>query len=144
MNLNHLSDNELISHIIKYDDDPVRVRLATYMERIAGALIDDLEYAGMDPTYCTFTTDWGSDRLPGEYIRHLEEEVDIRDREIRDLVEELDKMKLRSIVEVMDEFRNEIARLDRNVRAANEDMRRLEIQRDNALTQLNMWTTLNA
>jgi t-SNARE complex subunit (syntaxin) len=144
MNLNHLSDNELISYIIKYDDDPVRVRLATYMERIAGALIDDLEYAGMDPTYCTFTTEWGSDRLPGQYITHLEEEVDIRDREIRDLVEELDKMKLRSIVEVMDEFRNEIARLDRTVRAANEDMRRLEIQRNDALNQLNMWTTLNA
>ena len=144
MNLNHLTDNELISHIIRYDNDPVRVRLATYMERIAGALIDDLEYAGMDPTYCTFTTEWGSDRLPGQYITHLEEEIDIRDREISDLRGELHKMKLRSIVEVMDEFRNEIDRLDRKVRAANEDMRRLEIQRDDALNQLNMWTTLNA
>jgi hypothetical protein len=84
-----LTDEELIDRVIKFSEDPEKLQLATYMERIKGAIIDDLEDAGMDVTFCTFRTEWGSDRLPGQYITHLEEEIKIRDDTIAELQAEL-------------------------------------------------------
>ena len=37
-----LTDEELIDRVIKFSDDPEKIQLATYMERIKGAIIDDL------------------------------------------------------------------------------------------------------
>lgn len=103
-----LTDKELIDYTIKFSNDPEKVRLATYMERIAGAIIDDLLDAGMDDTYCTFRTDWGSDRLPGQYITHLEEEISIRDDSILQLQKELDELKARTVLDLLVELRQEI------------------------------------
>ena len=72
-----MTDNELIDYTIKFDTDPVRVRLATYMDRHPGAILDDLERAGMDETHCTFRSEEnGNTYLPGQYISHLENEIE--------------------------------------------------------------------
>lgn len=143
MELSHLSDMELINHVIKHDTDPVRLRLATYMERIKGAIIDDLEDAGMDPTYCTFTTEWGSERLPGQYIMHLEEELQIRDDNIHELSTELEQQKARTIADLIQELNQDIQAMKHNVKCADIERRAAETERDIAKDKLSMWAKLN-
>ena len=119
-----LTDEELIDRVIKFSDDPEKIQLATYMERIKGAIIDDLIDAGMDNTYCTFTTEWGSDRLPGQYITHLEEEIQLRDNTIAELKQEIKTAKY-----VADEARAEQDRAEKD----------RSIMKD----KLSMWAKLN-
>lgn len=138
-----LSDAELINHVIKHDSDPVRVRLATYMERIKGAIIDDLEDAGMDATYCTFRTEWGSDRLPGQYITHLEEEIKIRDDTIAELQAELEERKSLTIADLIVELRQSITTSEYVAKEARKELWQAEKERDVAKDRLSMWAKLN-
>lgn len=108
MKLDHLTDKELINHVIKFDDDPVRIRLATVNERTSGAIWDDLVDAGMDETYCTFQSEWGGEYHAGRYIMHLEEEIQIRDDELYQLRRELEEQKARTIADLIKELNQEI------------------------------------
>lgn len=108
MNLNHLTDKELIDYTIKFSDDPEKIRLATAMERIEGAIIDDLVDAGMNETWCTFTSEYGGDYHPGRYIMHLEDEIKIRDDEIHRLLEELEERKALTIANLIVELTQQI------------------------------------
>jgi hypothetical protein len=143
MELSHLTDDELINYTIKFSDDPIKVRLATYMERIKGSIIDDLEYAGMDPTYCTFRTEWGSDRLPGQYISHLEEEIQIRDDTIAELQAELEERKALTIAGLIAELKQEIKTNKYIADEARAEQYRVE--KDHAIMKdkLSMWAKLN-
>jgi hypothetical protein len=143
MELSHLSDNELIDYIIKHDTDPVRVRLATYMQRVPGAIIDDLEAAGMDSTFCTFMTEWGSERLPGQYINHLEEEIKIRDGTIAELQEELEQQKARTIVDLIGELKQQIKTAEWMAEEARRDRDKAEGDHAIMKSKLSMWTKLN-
>ena len=138
-----LTDNELIDRVIKFSDDPEKIQLATYMERIKGAIIDDLEYAGMDPTYCTFTTEWGSSRLPGQYITHLEEEIQIRDNTILELQAELEERKALTIAGLIEELLQTIRAEQYNVKESRDQQHRAETERDDAKSKLSMWNKLN-
>mgnify|MGYP000034195920 CR=1 FL=1 len=104
----HLTDKELIDYTIKFSDDPEKVRLATAMERITGAIIDDLVDAGMDDTFCTFRSEWGGEYHPGRYISLLEDEIRIRDEDILQLREELEELKARTVLDLLVELRQEI------------------------------------
>lgn len=142
MKLNHLTDDELVKYIINLDDDPVRVRLATYMERIKGAIMDDLLDAGMDETYCTFRTDWGSERLPGQYIKHLEEELGIAHNELHELRDELAEQKARTVAELIAELRQEITTQGYMRREAELAKDRAEEEAKDAKEKLKMWNHL--
>jgi hypothetical protein len=143
MELSHLSDNELIDYVIKHDTDPVRVRLATYMQRVPGAIIDDLEDAGMDSTFCTFMTEWGGERLPGQYIMHLEEEIKIRDDTIAELQAELEQQKARTIVDLIMELKQEIKTSEWMAQEARRERDYAEADRKLMKDKLSMWTKLN-
>lgn len=143
MELSHLTDRELIDRTIKFSDDPVKVRLATIMERVQGAIIDDLEDAGMDVTYCTFRTEWGSDRLPGQYITHLEEEIQIRDDTILELQKELEELKARTVIDLIAELRQDIKTSEYMATEARKETRQAEHERDVAKDRLSMWAKLN-
>ena len=89
----NMTDNELIDYTIKFDNDPVRVRLATYMDRHPGAILDDLERAGMDQTDCTFRDkDTCNDYLPGQYISHLEDEIDYLEEKLAEAYKEIEAL----------------------------------------------------
>jgi hypothetical protein len=109
MNLNHLTDNELIDYVIKYDDDPVRVRLATHMQRVHGAIIDDLVFAGMDDVWCTFNSVVnGGEYHSGDYIRHLENEIEYLQNEVSQNLKEIENLKARTIMDLIGELKQEI------------------------------------
>lgn len=139
---NFLTDEELIDRVIKFSDDPEKVRLATYMERIKGSIMDDLLDAGMDDTYCTFRTEWGSEKLPGQYIMHLEEELKLRDERILELQEELEERKTLTVSALISELHSKINTLDWTARDAHKEKVKAEQERDHAKEQLKMWNHL--
>lgn len=138
-----LTDDELIDHVIKFSTDAEKLQLATYMERIKGVIIDDLEDAGMNPTYCTFQTEWGSDRLPGQYITHLEEEIRIRDDTIAELQAELEERKALTIAGLIAELNQQIKTSNWAAEEARKETRKAEEAMYKAKDRLSMWAKLN-
>jgi hypothetical protein len=139
-----MTDNELIDYTIKFDTDPVRVRLATYMDRHPGAIIDDLERAGMDETYCTFKSKITySDYLPGQYINHLEEEVRFLQEQLEEAQNEIEKLKPMKVSELIAQLREAIT--TEKFSREREERSRYEMQQehDKMKDKLNMWAILN-
>ena len=140
MNLTILSDNELIEYIIKHDDDPIRVRLATHMQRVAGAIIDDLERAGMDETFCTFrsvVTD--TEYLPGEYISHLENEIEYINEQRSQADKEIAELQARTVAQLIQELNQEITTEKFHAREAREAKYKAEEKARIATDKLDMW-----
>lgn len=138
----HLTDKELVDYTIKFSNDPEKVRLATYMERVEGAIIDDLVDAGMDDTWCTFRSEYGGSYHPGQYIRHLEEELEIHKDSILQLQNELDELKARTVLDLLVELRQEIKTANWMAEEARRE--RDYAQADHALMKdkLKMWNHL--
>ena len=142
MNTAHLSDRELISHTIKFSSDPEKIRLATAIERISGAIIDDLVDAGMDETYCTFRSEWGGEYHPGQYISLLEDEVRHRDDSIRELIKEVEELKSRTIMDFIQEVNQELTTAKYLVEQANQDRDAEKTARRKAERELEVWDVL--
>lgn len=142
MKIDHLTDKELINHIIKFSDDPVRLRLATANERITGAIWDDLVDCGMDETYCTFRSEWGSDLHTGQYINHLREELSIAHDELHQLREELEEQKARTIADLINELNQQITTEKFIAAEARRERDKAEAARAHASDQLKMWNHL--
>ncbi len=142
MMLTHLTDRELINHVIKFDDDPIRVRLATANERTSGAIWDDLVDVGMDETYCTFTSEWGSNMHVGRYIQHLREELTIRDDELHQLREELEEQKARTIADLINELNQRITTEQYLAKEARHEANKAKEEAAKAKEQLKMWNHL--
>lgn len=149
MNLDHLTDEELIEYVWRHDTDPVRVRLATSMMRLHGGIIDDLYWAGMeDGPLMEFYSEYnGSKYTPGGYIRHLTNELEMTmkeldkvNKELAELQHKTDAMTLAEYIRVL-----QLQAVEAKSEAKHhEDMRRAaERGRDYAMEQLDAWTTLN-
>lgn len=144
MNLNHLSDNELIDYIIKYDDDPIRVRLATHMQRVSGAIVDDLLDAGMDDTWCNFhSVVNGANYHPGQYVRHLENEVEYLNDKLSDANKEIKNLQARTVMEVFAELKQEIKTIEWCRDEAYRDRDKSQENEKIMKSKLNMWAELN-
>ena len=144
MNISNLSDNELIEYVIKHDDDPVRIRLATYMDRHPGAILDDLERAGMDETHCTFRDkDTCNDYLPGQYIIHLEGEISYLQEQLDQAYKEIEELKPMSVSELIEQLRQEITTEKFMRQAAERSRHNAHQEREEMKNKLDMWAILN-
>ena len=142
MRLEGLTDSELINHVIKFDNDPIRIRLATANERTSGAIWDDLVDVGMDETYCTFTSEWGSTMHVGRYIQHLREELELRDDELRQLRDELEEQKARTIADLINELNQQITTEKYIAKEARMERDKAVDQAKDATEKLRMWNHL--
>ena len=133
------TDKELIDYTLKFDTDPVRIRLAKVMDNMPGAILDDLEDAGMDPVFCNFENTY----LPGQYIRHLESELDIYHGENAQLREELEELKARTVMDLIAELKQEIKTADWMAAEARRERDQLQGDHDKMKSKLSMWTKLN-
>lgn len=137
--MNHLTDQELIDYTLKFDTDPVRIRLAKVMDNMPGAIIDDLEDAGMDPVFCNFENTYS----PGQYIRHLETELEFYHNENAQLRGELDELKARTVMDLIAELKQEIKTADWMAAEARRERDKLQGEHDLMKSKLSMWTKLN-
>lgn len=143
MELNHLTDDELIDHVIRYDTDPIRVKLATVMQRTKGAIIDDLVYAGMDETFCEFRSIVNETTYhPGQYISHLEDEVKYLEDRLAQELKEIQNLKARTVAELIQELNEQIETEKYNVRVAREYQQKAEKKAEEATHKLDMWAIL--
>lgn len=131
--MDYLTDRELIDYVLKHETDPIRVRLAGVMERMPGCILDSLEDAGMDPERCTFENTYD----PGQWIRHLENEIDFLSNELHEAQEKLAALEKRTVLEFMREIGQTVQTLE--VRLAN-----AEADAKDAKSKLSMWSKLNA
>ena len=113
MNYDIMTDQELLHYLDLYATDPLVLRLARMLGNTHSGLIADLAEAGMDPDTWQFSTDWGS-MYPGEYIEdlrnalsHAESELNEVKSQLEDVVEERDELKTRSIMDFVEEVRQE-------------------------------------
>lgn len=139
-----MTDNELIDYTIKFDNDPVRVRLATYMDRHPGAILDDLERAGMDETFCTFKSKITyTEYLPGQYISHLEDEVSYLQEQLDQALTEIEEMKTMKVSELIGQLRQEVV-TEKHMRERAERSRyEAHQEREQMKNKLDMWAILN-
>ena len=138
-----LTDKELIDYTIKFSDDAEKIRLATVMERVTGAIIDDLIDAGMNETWCTFRSEWGGEFHPGQYIKLLEDEISHRDFQIKQLHDELEEQKARTIADLIAELNQQITTEKYLAQQAKDETRKAYKEAEVAKDKLSMWAKLN-
>lgn len=140
----NMTDNELIDYTIKFDNDPVRVRLATYMDRYPGAILDDLERAGMDETFCTFrSVVTSTEYLPGEYISHLENEIEYLNEQLKQALDEIEEMKTMKVSELISQLRQEVVTEKYMRERAERSRYEAHQEREEMKSKLDMWAILN-
>jgi hypothetical protein len=137
--MNHLTDTELINYTIKFDTDPVRLRLATVMDRMPGCILDSLEDAGMDPDTCLFENTYDA----GQYIRHLESELDVYHDENNQLRKELDELKARTVLDLLVELKSQIKTAEWMAEEARRERDYAQADRKLMKDKLSMWAKLN-
>lgn len=138
--MNHLTDKELIDHVLKFDTDPIRIRLAKVMDNMPGCILDSLEDAGMDPETCTFENIYD----PGQFIRHLEGELDVYQEENQQLRAELEELKARTVLEFIAELKQEIKTAEWMAAEARRERDKAEGEYKIMKSKLSMWAKLNA
>jgi hypothetical protein len=112
------------------------------VERVEGSIIDDLVDAGMDETFCTFRSEWGGEYHPGQYIRLLEDEITDRDFKIKQLHDELEEQKARTIADLIAELTTEIRTQQYLVKEAKDETRKAYKEAEDAKEKLKMWNHL--
>lgn len=137
--MNHLTDNEFIDYVLKFSTDPEKIRLATVMDRMPGCILDSLEDAGMDPETCLFENTWDC----GQYIRHLESEMDVYYEENQQLRKELEELKARTVMDLIAELKQEIKTIEWMAAEARRERDYAEADRKLMKDKLSMWTKLN-
>ena len=113
-----MTDSELIDYTLKFDTDPVRVRLAKIMDNMPGIILDELEQAGMDPERCTFENTYS----PGQYITHLESEIDYLNRELQETQAKLAERETLTVSELIAELHRDADNAHRKVALANKQV----------------------
>lgn len=139
MNLDHLTDSELIQHIIKHDDDPIRVRLATYMDNMPGRILDGLERAGMNPETCLHENLYES----GEYITHLENEIECLSNELDDTQRKLRDRETMSVSELIEELHHAARSAEHRASAATQRARDADQEREEMRSKMKVWRAIS-
>ena len=149
MNYNAMTDIELMHYLDLYSDDPVIRRLIDVLTRTRGAIISDLEYAGMDPQTWTFQDDYHR-MFPGQYITDLRHQRDDLESELnhekykREEAEtELNELKTRSIMDFVQEVWQEKRTASFKVSEAMKETAQVKEQNAKLKEQLDMWARMN-
>jgi hypothetical protein len=149
MNYNAMTDLELLHYLDIYSDDPLIRRLIEVLEKTRGAIISDLEDAGMDPQTWTFGDGWEK-MFPGQYItdlenrlRYAEDELDGANYKLEQAEEERDKLKTRNIMQFIEEVWQEKRAATHKVTEVQKEINRVTEQNAKLREQIDMWGNLN-
>lgn len=150
MNLNALSDDELLDYLDRYSEDPVMKRLVDILLRKQQGIISDLVAAGMDPQDWTFCTDHYNHYYPGQFISHLKNEIDYIENELidyqdkyNDAKEEIKRLKARGIVEIMAEIKSDIQRVESERDHARQERDQAIINERRTRDKMKVWTAIS-
>ena len=149
MNYDIMTDEELLNYLDVYSDDPLIRRIVRILSRTRGALLNDLENAGMDRVTWQFETDW-QHLYPGDYIIHLRNELNALDRDAEELRQQLyesererDDLKTRSIMDFVQEVWQEKKTASYIVSEAQAEANAQRKENDRLKEQIDMWGKMN-
>lgn len=149
MNYHSMADHELLHYLDLSSDDPLIRRLINVLRRTRGALIDDLESAGMDSQSWTFGEGWNK-YSPGQYIEelrndvsHAEDELELAQDELRQVIDERDQLKTRTIMQFITEVQKEQNAAASRENAAYKEAARVREENDKLREQIDMWGAMN-
>lgn len=149
MNYNSMSDTEILHYLDLYSDDPLIRRLINVLAKTRGALIDDLEHAGMDSQSWTFGEGWGK-FSPGQYIeelrndvRRVEDELELAQEELEQMRDERDQLKTRNITQFIEEVKQEKKANQDLVKDAMATVQAYKKENERLKEQIDMWGRLN-
>jgi DNA repair exonuclease SbcCD ATPase subunit len=149
MNYHSMSDQELLHYLDLSSDDPLIRRLINVLAKTRGALIDDLEHAGMDSQSWTFGEDWNT-FSPGQYIEELrndveraEDELRLAQHELMDLQDECHRLSTRTIMQLIEEVQQEKANSVSRANEAWTETNRVRKENDKLREQIDMWGAMN-
>lgn len=133
------TDKELIDYTLKFDTDPVRVRLAKVMDKMPGFILQRLEDVGMNPETCMFENCYD----PGDYITHLETQIEWLNNDMQELQEKLREYETMTVLEFMNDVRRKLEAEKRHNELLQQDIRKAVDEKDHMKSKLSMWTKLN-
>jgi len=149
MNYNSMSDYELLHYLDLSSDDPLIRRLINVLAKTRGALIDDLESAGMDSQSWTFGEGWNT-FSPGQYIEELrndvrraEDELELAQEALEQAIDERDQLKTRNIMQLITEAQQEKNAAASRANEAWTETNRVRKENDKLREQIDMWGRLN-
>ena len=149
MNYNSMTDTELLHYLDLSSNDPLIRRLINVLAKTRGALIDDLESAGMDSQSWTFGEGWNK-YSPGQYIEELrndvsraEDELELAQEELEQMRDERDQLKTRNIMQFIDEVNKEKIRCSLIASDAMKESNKVREENDKLREQIDMWGRLN-
>jgi hypothetical protein len=149
MNYRSMSDQELLHYLDLTSNDPLIRRLINVLAKTRGALIDDLESAGMDSQSWTFGEGW-TKYSPGQYIEELrndlrqaEDELELAQAELEQAIDERDQLKVRGVMQLIDEVNKEKIRCSLMASDAVKESNRVREENDKLREQIDMWGKLN-
>ena len=149
MNYTAMSDHELMHYLDIYSEDPVVRRLIGVLARTRGALINDLEAAGMDSQSWTFGEGWNK-FSPGQYIQELrhdveraEDELRLAQHELQDLEDECNQLRTRTVVQLIEEVQQEKKASASRANEAWKEANRVREENTKLREQIDMWGSLN-
>jgi hypothetical protein len=128
MNLNHLSDDELLRYLDKYSEDPIMRRVVDILLYKQDSIISDLVAAGMDPQDCTFSENSFNYYNPGEYITHLTNEIDSIETDLENAQYDLREAEIKI-------KRQEARTVSALIAELNEQLNQMASERDQAWRQ---------
>jgi DNA repair exonuclease SbcCD ATPase subunit len=144
-----MSDTEILHYLDLYSDDPLIRRLINVLAKTRGALIDDLEHAGMDSQSWTFGEGWGK-FSPGQYIeelrndvRRVEDELELAQEELEQMRDERDQLKTRNITQFIEEVKQEKKANQDLVKDAMATVQAYKKENERLKEQIDMWGRLN-
>lgn len=141
--MKHLTDIEFIDYCLKFETDPKIVRLAKIMDNMPGIILDELEHAGMDPENCTFENTYS----PGQYIRHLENEIEYLNRELSDTLAELEDCKEQyetmTVCELINTLKEKAIMANHKAEFHERQRHNAVVEREEMKNKLDMWAILN-
>jgi predicted RNase H-like nuclease (RuvC/YqgF family) len=93
----------------------------------------------MDPDTCLFENTYDA----GQYIRHLESELDVYHDENNQLRKELDELKARTVLDLLVELKSQIKTAEWMAEEARRERDYAQADRKLMKDKLSMWAKLN-
>lgn len=144
----NLTFNELIDYLDRYNQDPFVRKLLEFLRDKEENIIDGLVEVGMDPEDGRIEGDDGW-YLPGPYIEKLRNDVDFYYRESQeweekyeDAIVERDRLKARSVADLLKEMEERIRRAEVNMREADRICTQYKAKNAELEDKINVWQIL--
>lgn len=150
MNLNHLSDDELLDYLDRYSEDPIMRRIVDILLQKQQGIISDLVAAGMDPQDWTFCTDHYNHYYPGQYISHLKNEISYIEDELteyqdkyEDAKDKIKRLEARTVASLIADLHNEINNMTDERDYAKKQRDQAYEENERTKSKMKVWTAIS-